>query len=256
MSEKQNDTTERGLGGMRIICYSSVREATPARLRGKTVLVVDVLRATTTLITALGLGIPYVRTVPSEALARQLKRENNDLLIAGERDTHKITGFDFGNSPTEIVKTAPKEAMILLSTNGTRAIHRARLAQEILPFTFLNVTATARYIQKITELHLLLSGTKGYFSLDDGLVGGALLDRLSDFGVTLELDDLSDLMLTQYRKSKFQIAVALQQTRHGQQLTAEGFAEDVLWAAQEDLYDLIAAFDWPTQRITRISQRQ
>ena len=160
-------------------------------LRGAACVVFDILRATSTFVTALHNGAQGVIPVSeiSEALAWRVK--NPRALLAGERHGVKIgsslTGgppFDLGNSPREFTAATVRDRTIIsTTTNGTRALNACRSAQTVLAGSFLNLDATARFLleHSAEEIVLVCAGTGHESALEDVLAAGALCDRLVDW---------------------------------------------------------------------------
>jgi len=145
-----------------------------------TVVVVDVLRATSVISTAFECGVDAVIPVRSleEALAY---RDSENHIIAAERNTLPIEGFDFGNSPYHYLNTdVHAKILVLTTTNGTRAIHLAK-AHKVITASFINIDAVANYLIKDdNNVIILCSGWKGFFNLEDTIFAGALSQKLLD----------------------------------------------------------------------------
>ena len=150
--------------------------------------VFDVLRATSTMVTALGHGATAIVPVAEIAEALSLRQRQPEVLLAGERDGVRIAGhltggigFDLGNSPREF--TAARvggRTIAMTTTNGTRALRACAPAKAVLLGSFLNLRATAEFIEQQDPLHLLLvcSGTLDQAAYEDVLGAGALCDLL------------------------------------------------------------------------------
>ena len=135
-----------------------------------TVVVVDVLRATSVISTAFECGVDAVIPVRylEEALAY---RDSENHIIAAERNTLPIEGFDFGNSPYHYLNTdVHGKILVLTTTNGTRAIHLAK-AHKVITASFINIDAVANYLIKDdNNVIILCSGWKGFFNLEDTIL--------------------------------------------------------------------------------------
>ena len=157
-------------------------------LRQTVCVVFDVLRATSTMVTALGHGATAIVPVAEIAEALDVRRRQPEVLLAGERDGVRIEGrltggigFDLGNSPREF--TAARvggRTIAMTTTNGTRALRACAPAAAVLLGSFLNLRATAEFIEQEGPLHLLLvcSGTLDQAAYEDVLGAGALCDLL------------------------------------------------------------------------------
>jgi 2-phosphosulfolactate phosphatase len=159
-------------------------------LSGTTCVVFDVLRATSSIITALANGAATVIPVGTIEEAVAAKRENPAVLLAGERDgfriTSKLTGsidFDFGNSPREFQKPVIRgKTIVITTTNGPRALKACHGATEILVGSMLNLSKVATRLRnsRISDLLLVCSGTYEEASYEDLLGAGAVADRVWD----------------------------------------------------------------------------
>ncbi len=204
-----------------------------------TVVVIDLLRATSTVVAALASGAREVVPVAQVAQARQLARPGD--LLAGERGGLPIPGFDLSNSPRE-AHGAPlgDRRVILTTTNGTRAVRRAVRAgaQRILLAALLNVSATARALEGTRRLTLLCAGTDGQASLDDLFCAGALLHRLAP----REVDDLGLAARELYAAHRDHPVDYLSLCAHGRRLLQLGLAQDLEFCCREDALPLVAAY--------------
>jgi 2-phosphosulfolactate phosphatase len=154
-------------------------EVTVAALTGATVVVVDILRATTSMIWALDAGarrVWPVATVPAAcALAKQL---GPHCLLAGERGGLPLDGFDLGNSPSEFTpEQVTNRDIVMTTTNGTTALLHAQQARQVLIGAFANLSAVAEALRGSNEFHVLCAGTNGAATDEDSLFAGALMDR-------------------------------------------------------------------------------
>jgi 2-phosphosulfolactate phosphatase len=141
--------------------------------------VVDVLRATSTMCQALGAGTPRVLCCAEIEEARALKRELGEGLTGGERDAVKVEGFDVGASPRDFLEPL-SEPLILSTTNGTRAILAAAArAGEVLLGSLLNLDAVAAALrERARDVAIVCAGYKGAFALDDAYCAGRIVELL------------------------------------------------------------------------------
>ena len=155
---------------------------TPAEAIGAPVgVVVDVIRATSTIAQALASGFPRVYCCPEIDDARALREELGEGLLGGERDAIRIDGFDVGASPREFLEQRA-EPLILSTTNGTRAILAAASAcDEVVLGSLLNLDALARAVrERGTDVAIVCAGYKGTFALDDAYCAGRIVELLDD----------------------------------------------------------------------------
>ncbi|MFT5512633.1 MAG: 2-phosphosulfolactate phosphatase [Bacteroidia bacterium] len=149
-------------------------------IEGKTVVVIDILRATSTICAALHNGAKSV--IPVVSVEDALSYKSSDCLVAGERNGEKADGFDFGNSPLEYSKEViQNREVVLTTTNGTKCIHAALKADEILVGSFFNLTVLTEYLRKQdNSVVLFCSGWKDRVNLEDTLYAGYIAKALSD----------------------------------------------------------------------------
>ena len=143
-----------------------------------TVVIIDILRATSVISTAFECGIEAI--IPVKTLEEALSYKNKDKhIIAAERNTLPIEGFDYGNSPYHYINSDVKgKILALTTTNGTKAIHLAK-NHKVITASFVNIDAVANYLVKDNNgVIILCSGWKGLFNLEDPIFAGALAKKL------------------------------------------------------------------------------
>lgn len=207
------------------------------RLEETTVVVVDILRATSCMTAGLSAGLAAV--VPFADLSACLLMKTKGYFVAGERDGKKADGFDLGNSPFEYMNPALKgQKIAATTTNGTQAIEKSKNAKEILVSSFLNLSATANYL-KINAKNVLIvcAGWKGKFSLEDTLYAGAL-------AIQLENDFLCDDDSTLAAKIIYQNAApnlyqTVQRSSHFRRLEKLGIDDDIHFCLSIDKFDTV-----------------
>lgn len=205
--------------------------------------VIDVLRATSSIGTALAVGARAVRPVDDIQTAFDWKTRDTDCLLAGERSCRPIPGFDFGNSPSAFLTPQVRgRQVVLATTNGSRALASAASAgfAEVLAVSLLNLGAVAKHIGRMhpQRLHIVCAGTNGAFSIDDAYVAGALIDRLSD-ATHLECDDAALAACLVHRGSAYDVPALFLQSRAGRNLLEAGLRDDVLFCARVDTLDVV-----------------
>ncbi|MFC4874754.1 2-phosphosulfolactate phosphatase [Negadavirga shengliensis] len=193
-------------------------------LKNKIVVVVDIFRASSTMVTALANGVESI--IPIEDLETCRRQKKRDFLIAGERNGQKAEGFDLGNSPLAYLDGRHKQKKVAMTTtNGTRAIAYAKdNAAEVLVGAFLNLEATAEYLKaKEADVLVLCAGWKGKFNLEDALYAGALslsLGLSHDCDATLAMEAL-------YEGAKDDLANFLKKASHAKRLQNYNIEEDI-----------------------------
>jgi len=170
---------------MTIDVFFSPAVVDEAAVEGRTAVVIDVIRATSTLLEALANGakaiFPTVSTEEAVKLASSLGRE--DTVLCGERKGLKVEGFDQGNSPAEFTpEVVEGKQLVMTTTNGTRAFVAAEGADRILAASYMNLSAVAEALRGTPKLVIICSGRENRFSLDDALCAGMLIQLLEEGG--------------------------------------------------------------------------
>ncbi|WP_028610428.1 2-phosphosulfolactate phosphatase [Paenibacillus harenae] len=225
---------------MQVQVVSSVNEASSARFHHKTAIIIDALRATSTIVTAIAAGALCV--IPAETVmeARTLQRPGD--LLGGERFCRKIAGFDLGNSPVEYAEhVVAGKRIVLTTTNGTRAIHKSMRADYVLTASFLNAEACARAAVELRrDVIILCAGSHDEFAIEDGLCAGLLLDRLHALsGVTVETDDFGTAMLAMYRNQASSLKETVTNGSSGKRLLKLGMKRDIEVCTAIDIYQVV-----------------
>ena len=215
-------------------------------LRGKSVVVIDVLRATSTMIVAFENGCTAFIPVGTIEEARNLVAEdsNADFLLGGERGALPVEGFHCGNSPRDYDrKTVKGKTVVMTTTNGTRALVAARKGAEIFVGAFLNLSALIqRLMESGRDVLIACSGEKGFFCMDDTVCGGAMVARLEEKGISLrprESAQAARILFDWYGRD---IPGLLRSCEWGQQLERMGLGEDIPICAQLDSSSLVPVF--------------
>jgi 2-phosphosulfolactate phosphatase len=150
-------------------------------LGGRVALVVDVLRASTTVVAACAAGCRQVIPVATAEAARERAARVGDALLAGERGGDMIPGFDLGNSPLEYTADrVARRSIVLTTTNGTAAMLAAADADAAAVAALTNVDAVVRWaVEQGRDVTVLCSGEAGRLSLEDAVCAGVVVDRLA-----------------------------------------------------------------------------
>src|SRR5690242_3218940 len=145
----------------------------------RTVVVVDILRATSCMVTAFAHGVHHIVPLANLESCKAMKRHG--YITSGERNGHKVDGFDKGNSPFEYMDGMKEAMLAFTTTNGTEAIHRSRSAREVVIGSFLNLSAVAKHLlASDNNVLILCAGWKGKVNLEDTLFAGALVNKISE----------------------------------------------------------------------------
>lgn len=230
---------------MKIATYFSAAEAEGIEVHGRTAVVIDVIRATSTIVEALANGAraiyPTVSTEDAIRLANSLGRE--DTLLCGERKGLKVEGFDLGNSPLEYgTEQVAGKRLVMSTTNGTRAFAAAQGADRVLAASFNNLGAVVGELGRTgDDLVVICAGKEGRFSLDDALCAGVIvLELLGRLGETTtpDLNDASRAAVGLARQLTPDEEL-LRRSAAGAALMEVGLAADLPVCAQRDRHDLV-----------------
>ena len=219
------------------ICFSP--ELLPlCDLHGKVAVIVDILRATSTIVTAWGEGISHVFPVVSLEECTALGQEQG-CLTAAERDGLPAVGFDLGNSPFGFLEPGQPlrgRALAISTTNGTTALRRSLAAEAVVVGAFLNLAAVVDFArQQQRDVLVVCAGWKGQFCLEDTVFGGALAERLAtDFDVLGSDATLAALHL--WRQAKANLPAYLLQSSHVRRLNSLEASQDFEFCMQLDTY--------------------
>ena len=219
---------------MKIRVVPEARSLDPEKVRGQIVVIVDTLRATTTIAAAVAAGTT-VEPVKSITAARRLRSAK--ARIAGERGGHKLPGFDFGNSPVEIGGASWRGArLVLTTTNGTLAVARAKAAREIYSGALVNASALAKALKGAShDLWFVCAGRTTGVALEDLAGAGAVLDRLlPDPFDPSEVTDGVRVSVELFRRERGRLHAFLLETESGRNLMKIGGADDLRACAALD----------------------
>lgn len=198
---------------------------------GKTSVVIDALRATTTIITALENGAKEIIPVGNVEFAVKVSGGmfGWQTLLGGERNTKKIEGFALGNSPLEYsADIVTGKSVVLYTTNGTKAITKAKFSSKLFLCAFLNISALAKHLALLNQdLEIICSGRLNNFSMEDSVCAGKLISEIEKLNNDIILSDsarASQALSKSFGKS---ILKMMKDTEHGKLLIENGFEEDL-----------------------------
>lgn len=217
---------------MNVDVILTVNDACENHLKGKTIIVIDVLRMSTTVVTAFMNNCNEVIPVDSEQEAFELK--NSNTILIGEHYCEKILGFDLSNSPTELMHAnIANKNIVILTTNGTRAISKATQGENILIGSFLNGTSIARHALSLKkDIVILCAGTRGRLALEDALCAGFILDYL--LSSLIECTDIANMVYAAYVQLNNQLSDIIPLSTTGRRLINYGLIHDVYYAINKD----------------------
>jgi len=217
------------------------------KLAGKLVVIIDVLRASSTIVSALANGcrgfIPILSPDKAKKKAQEFEKER--VLLGGEREGIKIEGFDLGNSPREYKREVVKDKTIIFSTtNGVKTLEMVKGAHRIIIGSFLNLQAVCNYCANYTgDILIICAGKEGRFSLEDAACAGMIINSLREvsLGGHQEVDaNLTAQLL--YKKFDNNILEILRKSQHGRYLESIGLDEDLKFCSQLDFFRIVPVF--------------
>lgn len=236
-----------------------------AELAGGCVVMIDLLRASTTICHALAAGASaiYPKHDVSEVVkAAEEQGGATNYLMAGERGCQILEGFDLGNSPTEY--TADQvfgKQIFFTTTNGTAALVHARLARRVIIGCAANLSAVVEALIGEERIHLLCAGTNAHVSREDQLIAGAIAYSLQNSelsprqrneatsSVIGEWEELLTTAKVLGRTSSEQLAIDLRTTPGGKNLLKVGMEEDIDLCARIDTHTIVPEYDPFSKRI-------
>ncbi|MCX7654558.1 MAG: 2-phosphosulfolactate phosphatase [Fervidobacterium sp.] len=203
------------------------------------IIVIDVLRATSTMVTAISNGcvriIPFYE-VEEAVLFRDQFNKCGNILLCGERNSNKPANFDLGNSPLEFRKeVVDGKDIIFTTTNGTKALLKVQeFSENIYVGAFLNLSSTVNYLLKYDKLGIVCAGNEGYASYEDTQLAGKIIEKLVE-RKSYELSDGS--------KIAYSVWKAIGKTdftgTHSRKLVELGFEKDIEFCQRIDLFDSV-----------------
>jgi 2-phosphosulfolactate phosphatase len=229
---------------LKIDLFFSAAEIPSVKINGRVAVIIDVLRASTSIITALANGcrgiLPVSEIDEAKQLAQQFPPES--ILLGGERNEMPIPGFDLSNSPLEY--TADKvieKRIIFTSSNGAKLFNYIRDAHKAIVAGFVNVTASSEFIiEHNADVSIMCAGKNRLFGIEDAVCGGMIVDKiLNKTSVYLNLNDGAVAAQRLYLSYADNITEMLYQTSHGKRLVEIGSEQDIKACGQLDSFNTI-----------------
>lgn len=223
-------------------------ELTPTNTNADCAIAVDVLRATSTMVTALAAGAEAVQVFSDLDILVQVSEtwSPDKRIRAGERGGSQVDGFDFGNSPLDCTPDRVKGRRLFISTtNGTRALQCVQSAPTVLAAALINRRAIVNYLLKHQPetIWIVGSGWQGSFSLEDTVCAGAIVDKLQN-ELALPLEELAGndevfASVSLYRQWQNNLLGLFHCASHGQRLLRLSCHEDLEYCSQTDVLDVV-----------------
>ncbi len=252
----------------------------PQALAGECAVVVDVLRASTTIVHALASGAESV--IPCLEIEDAVRAANSmpgaRAVLGGERGGLPIARFQLGNSPAEYTpESVGGRRVVFTTTNGTKALLRCCVARRVIVGALVNAAAVASALANEHRVHILCAGTRGSISLEDVMAAGCLVERFASESAADELDDSALVARNVWRSCigspgirasmagadrsvpqlpmemlRERLTAAMRQSHGGRNLMDIGLADDIRVAAMLDAFDHVPVFD-PAERTIRLA---
>ncbi len=206
-------------------------------LKGKVVVIVDILRATSSITTGIAHGVKSIK--PVSTLAECKDYQNQGYVAAAERGGLKVDGFDLGNSPFGFMAENLEGVDIAMTTtNGTTAISKSIEARQIIIGSFLNLNPVINYLKKQPyDILIHCAGWKGKINMEDSLFAGAVVHALSDYCTIIS--DAPKIVQALYLQGKDDLMSFLKSSSHVNRLIKLGLEKDIEFCLQKDIYKLI-----------------
>lgn len=227
----------------------------PESLAGGTAVVIDILRASTTICHALAAGAAKVIPCLTVEEARRCKSQDEATLLGGERRGVKIEGFDLDNSPLAYTRdVVAGKTIAFTTTNGTKALHRCTQAEEILIGSFANLTAVVRQLANHSNpVHLVCAGTNGVITGEDVLFAGAVVSQLQAQTTEFRLDNDSARIAFDFwisnSNTEQRFRQAMIDSQGGRNLQQLGLTHDIEQASERDLFDFVPVWNQSSNTI-------
>ncbi len=234
---------------MRIDVVFGPTTATPAMITGRVVAVIDVLRASTSIATALGNGARNIVPLESadEVITRAKQFDKGEVRTAGERKMLIVPGFDLGNSPAEFTREAVEGKTVLLTTtNGTAAMVGLQTARDVVVASYVNLEAVSVLMRTAaragTDITIICAGRDKFFSLEDAACAGRYVRAIAKRLSKLEMGDGAFAATVLDRKYGDRLDQLFADSEAGQALVEAGFAKDLEDCAKIDSFPVIPIF--------------
>jgi 2-phosphosulfolactate phosphatase len=226
----------------------------PRHLADRTVVIFDVLRATTTIAAALAAGVEEIRVFGSTAAAAAAAAGHaGERVLCGEENCLPPAGFDLGNSPGDFRRERHGGRVVYMSTtNGTRAILAAREARTILAGALVNASAVARAVADLgDDVTLLCAGTGGQVAMEDLIGAGAVIAALRHPKSLRAGSDTVPIARRLFEATRGDLRAALTESLGGRNVIAAGLLADIDFAARLDALDVVGFVERQTLSVKR-----
>ena len=249
---------------MKIDVTFSSNQLDELQLRDKNIIVIDVLRSSTTVAVALHNGAREIIPVASIESAVKISGSlfGEVTLRGGERNGKMIDGFNLGNSPKEYSYTNVNgKSIIFCSTNVSVAMHKSRYARNLAIASFVNISVVVDYIKEVNNDLLIIcagrAGALGNFSLEDAVCAGMILNKLfENESAQIDMTDSARASLLLYKSLGRALPKLLKTCDHGQYLTEIGFADDLRICSAVDSVPVLPILSGTVIKLRKDEARQ
>ena len=242
---------------MRIDVFFGTSGLTPGDTAARVVVVIDVLRASTSIATALANGARAVIPLDStdEVVMRAKAFDRSEVKLAGERQMRPIPGFDLGNSPLEFTRETIEGKTVLLSTtNGTGAITALQGPRDVVIGSYVNFSAVLAMLRTAmrgaTDIAILCAGREKQFSLEDAACAGRFVHHAMRRRADVALNDAAFAGMLIDRRYSDNLMRLFSASAHGRALSEAGYGDDLAACAAIDSYPVIPIYS--DRQITKL----
>ena len=227
---------------MKVDIIFTADEVSQEKTKGKICVVIDVLRATSVMITALHNGAEKIFPFKDIKTIQERCENLKNIIKCGERNALKIDGFDLGNSPLEFTKEKVFGKDIYMSTtNGTKAVENSLSAEKIIICSFLNIKSVSeKLLEYKKDVVIVCAGTNGKFSLDDTLCAGLIIKEMQKH-TEIQMNDVL-LAAVRISESHEDIKDILKGSTHYERLLSLGFEKDMEHIFSLNKYSIVPEY--------------
>ncbi|AGX41129.1 2-phosphosulfolactate phosphatase family protein [Clostridium saccharobutylicum] len=230
---------------MKVDIIISADDIIESKIEDKIVVVIDMFRATSVIVTALNNGckevVPYLTI--EETLEHAGKLNRQDYILGGERRAVKIEEFDLSNSPIEYKKNVVENKTVLMTTtNGTRTLTKSTNAKTILIAAMINAKAVAEKLLEINEdVVIINAGTNGNFSMDDYICSGYIINEMLSVNNKIQLTDIARTANIIY-EANTDIISYVKEASHYSVMKSLGLDEDIEYCMKKSIIDIVPEY--------------
>lgn len=221
------------------------------RIEGRSVVVIDVLRATSVMVTAIARGVEEIHVFREVEEVFEAASGVEGAILCGERRGLKVEGFDYGNSPLEYGEEVAGRRMYMTTSNGTKALVGSSSGRRVFAGSFLNLDAVIkRLIEEGEDVAVVCAGTDGEFSLDDALCAGMIAEGIARGGREVHLTD-SALAMRGIALGCADPREKLAGSRHYSYLESIDFHEDLNYCLSLNSFDIVPEYRKGVVRVVK-----